>query len=71
MKMESVQDQLKQWGEIMITTDAGETYEIHLGDTKFDLQNRVIVLSSPHAEYIIDGDAIENVKKHYGHKIEN
>ncbi|RKD22636.1 hypothetical protein BEP19_10265 [Ammoniphilus oxalaticus] len=69
MNMESVQEQLKEWGELIITTNAGETYEIHLGDTQFDLVQRTITLTTPEAEFIIDGDAVENVKKHYGHKV--
>ena len=69
MKMEAVREQLTQWGEIIITTSSGEIYEIHLGDTKFDFDQRAIVLTTPEAEIIIDGDAIENVKKHYGHRV--
>ena len=69
MKMESVQEQLTNWGELIITTDAGESFEIHLGDTKFDSNQRTIILSTPEAKFIIDGDAVENVKKHYGHKV--
>lgn len=67
MKLEAVKDQLESWGEVIITTDAGEKYEIHLGDTQFDLSNRTLTLTTPQAEYVIDGDAVENVKKHYGH----
>ncbi|GMA51450.1 hypothetical protein GCM10025857_28070 [Alicyclobacillus contaminans] len=70
MKMEAVQEQLRQWGELIITTAAGESYEIHLGDTAFDVAGRVITLTTPNAVYLIDGDAVENVKKHYGHKLE-
>ncbi|GGJ11959.1 hypothetical protein GCM10010885_21670 [Alicyclobacillus cellulosilyticus] len=70
MRMEAVQEQLQQWGELIITTAAGESYEIHLGDTTFDVAKRVIKLSTPDAEYLIDGDAVENVKKHYGHKVD-
>jgi hypothetical protein len=70
MKMETVEEQLKQWGELIVTTAAGETYEIHLGDTEFDTKSRVIKLTTPQADYIIEGDAVENIKKHYGHKVE-
>lgn len=68
MKMEVVQQQLKEWGEIMITTSGGATFELHLGDTTFDAENRLIMLKSPDAQYVIDGDSVEFVKKHYGHK---
>ena len=69
MKMEAVEKQLKVWGELIVTTDAGDTFEIHLGDTKFDSQNRVITLTTPDAEYLIEGDAIESIKMHYSHKV--
>lgn len=69
MKMEAVQSELQRWGEIMILTAAGEEYEIHLGDTEFDLEQRVIRLKTPEAQYVIHGDAIEAVKKHYGHPV--
>ncbi|MFD1675937.1 hypothetical protein [Alicyclobacillus fodiniaquatilis] len=71
MKMEAVQEQLQQWGELIVTTAAGDSYEIHLGDSTFDLKGRILKLSTPNAEYLIDGDAIENVKKHYGHKVDS
>lgn len=70
MKMEEVYQELKNWGEILITTAAGETYEIHLGDTRFDTENRAILLTTPHANYVIDGDSVEAVTKHYGHPSE-
>ncbi len=69
MKMEAVQAELKSWGEILITTDAGEGYEIHLGDTEFDLQNRVIKLKTPHSDFVIAGDTVASVEKHYGHPV--
>lgn len=67
MKMEFVHKELQAWGEIMITTAAGKEYEIHLGDTQFDFENRVIRLKSPTAEFVIDGDSVEDIQKHYGH----
>ena len=70
MKLETVQKELQSWGEIIITTSSGEVYEIHLGDTEFDLDKRLITLKTPDAVYLIDGDSVENVKKHYGHKVE-
>lgn len=67
MKMEAVQQELQRWGELIITTAAGETYEIHLGDTEFDTQARLIRLRTPEADYVIAGDSVEAIKKHYGH----
>ncbi len=71
MELEAVKRELEDWGEIIITTAAGERYELHLGDTEFDMENRIIKLTTPNAEYSIDGDAVENVKKHYGHRVED
>lgn len=67
MKMELVEQQLKEWGEIMIRTASGSTFEMHLGDTEFDKENRVIRLKSSDALYVIDGDSVESITKHYGH----
>lgn len=67
LKMEIVQKQLQQWGELIITTSAGDEFEIHLGDTEFNTSERLIMLRAPEAEFVIDGDAVETIKKHYGH----
>lgn len=69
MKMEAVFEELRRWGEIMITTDAGETYEIHLGDTEFDLSERVIRLKTPSSDFVIAGDSVASIQKHYGHPV--
>lgn len=71
MKMEIVKAELEQWGELIITTAAGDQYEIHLGDTEFDMQNRLIKLKAPSALHVIDGDSVEAITKHYGHKMED
>lgn len=68
MKMEFVERQLNEWGELLITTAGGATFELHLGDTTFDTENRAIHLKAPDAQHVIDGDSIEFVTKHYGHK---
>lgn len=68
MKMEQVYEALKEWGEIIITTAAGTDYELHLGDTHFDFDNRLITLHTNEAQYIIDGDAVDSITKHYGHR---
>lgn len=69
MKMEAVEKELKSWGELIVSTSSGEVYEIHLGDTTFDTNTRIIKLTTPEAEFMIDGDAVENIKKHYGHQV--
>jgi len=67
VKMEFVEKELKAWGELLIVTSAGQHFEIHIGDTEFDTENRVIRLKSPTAYYVIDGDSVEVIQKHYGH----
>lgn len=67
MKMELVEKELKAWGELLIVTSAGQHFEIHIGDTEFDKENRVIRLKAPTAHYVIDGDSVEVIQKHYGH----
>ncbi|MBP2019022.1 hypothetical protein J2Z79_002438 [Symbiobacterium terraclitae] len=67
MKMEFVQRELQAWGEILITTSGGQHLELHIGDTEFDTENRVIRLKSSNALFVIDGDSVEMIQKHYGH----
>lgn len=69
MKMEAVQQELKNWGELLITTAGGDGYEIHLGDTEFDMNTRMIKLKTPQAEFVIEGDSVESIQKHYGHPV--
>lgn len=69
MKMEQVQKELQRWGEVMITTEAGEMYELHLGDVNFDNEDRVIRFKTGDEEYIIPGDAISTMKVHSSHKM--
>lgn len=71
MKLEAVKQELEDWGEIIISTASGERYELHLGDTEFDLENRVVRLKTPESLHVIDGDSIENVEKHYGHRLDD
>lgn len=70
ISLEKVQESLKSWGEIMITTGAGEVFELHIGDTEFDMENRLIILKSPQARYVIDGDDVSSITMHYGHREE-
>jgi len=67
--MEAVQEELRQWGELLISTDSGKGYEIHLGDTEFDTTARVIRLKTPTADFVIAGDSIASIQKHYGHPV--
>lgn len=68
LKLELVKAELEHWGEIIVTTSAGERYELHLGDTTFDMEQRLIRLKSSDSQFVIDGDSIEAVEKHYGHR---
>lgn len=70
MEMEVVLAELQEWGELIVTTDAGVSYELHLGDTEFDTESRLIRLKTPKAVYLIDGDSVESIKKHYGHPMD-
>lgn len=65
--MELVQKELQAWGEVIITTSGGKTFELHLGDTQFDTEARVIRLQGPSSKYVIDGDSVEVVELHLGH----
>ncbi|MBE3595994.1 MAG: hypothetical protein IMW86_03010 [Hydrogenibacillus sp.] len=67
MKLEFVEAQLKKWGEIILRLDSGETLEIHLGDTTFDYDNRLLHFRGGDALYYIDADKIESLKMHYSH----
>jgi hypothetical protein len=69
MKMEAVHAELKAWGELLITTDAGQGYEIHLGDTQWDFDHRMIRLKTAHSDIVIAGDTVASIEKHYGHPI--
>lgn len=68
MKMELVHKQLQQWGEVIVTTASGQTFELHLGDTEFDFEDRVIRLRVSDGGYWIDGDGIDVVRWHLGHR---
>lgn len=67
MKMELVEKELRAWGEAIIVTSGGQKFELHLGDTQFDMDARVIRLQGPSSKYVIDGDSIEVVELHLGH----
>ncbi len=51
----------------MIVTSAGQKVEIRVGDTEFDYDERVIRLKTPNSLFVIDGDSVESIEKHYGH----
>lgn len=65
MKMEVVHEQLKRWGELIVNTGGGQTFELHLGDTTFDYEKRVFSFRASGAEFIIDGDCVESIQMHF------
>jgi hypothetical protein len=67
MKMETVQAELCKWGEAIITTSSGQTFELHSGDTTFDTEARVIRFKSSSAHFVIDGDSVEVIQLHFSH----
>lgn len=69
MKLNVLEKELKQWGELILTTAEDHVFEIHLGDdVNFDTENDVLHIKTPQATYMIDADSIEYVTKHYAHK---
>src|SRR5690606_41731350 len=67
LKMETVEAELKSWGELMITTAAGDAYESHLGDTVYDYSTRTITPNGPNSQYGIDRACVEAIQTHYRH----
>lgn len=70
MKMELVERQIREWGEVMITTASGQVFELHIGDTRFDFQERLIWLKTTDGGYAIDGDSVDVVRWHLGHPMD-
>lgn len=66
MKMELVQKELQAWGEVIVRTGGGQRFELHLGDSQFDTEARVIRLQGPSSNYVIDGDSVEVIEMHLG-----
>ncbi|WP_054950677.1 hypothetical protein [Numidum massiliense] len=67
MKMEFVKQALDEWGEIIIQTSSGQSFELHTGDTTFDTDQRVIQFTASNAKFFIDGDSVEILKMHFSH----
>ncbi|KYP81321.1 hypothetical protein [Ferroacidibacillus organovorans] len=67
MDVSFLQEELKRWGELIITV-GGSTFEIHGGDNvQFDIQKNIIKFSAPDAQYILNANSIAVVKMHLGH----
>lgn len=70
MRLEQVKAELERWGEIIVTLASGKRFELHLGDSQVDLQNRVIRVTGPSAHYVLDGDQVEQVELHFSHPMD-
>lgn len=70
MRLEQVKAELERWGEVIVTLSSGQRFELHIGDTQFDLHNRLIRITSPAAQFVLDGDQIEHLEMHYSHPME-
>ena len=54
----NVKRALKQSGELMIKVADGQTFELHLHNTKFEDRNKMIVLDAGAETYWINGDEV-------------
>ncbi|MBT9259583.1 MAG: hypothetical protein KM310_07480 [Clostridiales bacterium] len=62
-----LEEELQRWGEVIIRTASGATFELHRGDTKIDHENQIIRFKSADAEWVIDGKSLEVLKMHWSH----
>ena len=53
-----VKSTLVKVGELMIKTADGQTFELHLHNTKFDDASQVITLDAGNETYWINGDQV-------------
>ncbi|CAM3517795.1 hypothetical protein AB1399_05630 [Hydrogenibacillus schlegelii] len=67
MKLDWIEAKLKEWGEVILRLDSGETLELHLGDTTFDHANNLIHFRSGDAIYYVDAEKVESLKMHLSH----
>ena len=55
---EQIKDKLTQAGELMIKVSDGQTFELHLHNTKFDDANKMIELDAGTETYWINADQV-------------
>lgn len=53
-----VKTQLKEAGELMVKVSDGQTFELHLHNTKFNDEGRIIEIDAASETYWINGDEI-------------
>ena len=61
---EQVKSLLQKAGELMIRVADGETFELHLHNTKFDDQKKAIILETGVETYWINADQVVFVWLH-------
>lgn len=69
MKLDVLEKELKQWGELILTVAEDHVFEIHLGDDlEFDHENKLLRITTPNAMHMIAEDSIEIVTRHFAHQ---
>jgi len=56
---ELIKDNLREKGEMMVFTDAGEEHELHLHNVEFLDDDRLLKIDAADEIHWLDGDAIE------------
>lgn len=73
MKLDSdgVKELLNEKGEIIVTMDSGERFELHKWDVSFDeFGDGVMEWDTGDQQFMLDAEAVESVEVHASHKIE-
>lgn len=66
---DNVQAELEEVGEIIVTMESGERYELHLWDTIFQEEAETIRVETAEGYHLLDGGAVENIEIHHSHKL--
>ena len=67
MNAQAVKDELDEAGEIIVFTDAGEEFELHLDDVEYE--NDVFKWDAGDKRWVLDADSIESILVHASHKM--
>lgn len=65
----TVKSELNSAGEILIVTDAGQSFEIHLDDIEFDDESECFRWDNGDERYVLSGDSVESIQVHGSHKM--
>lgn len=63
MVQEELQSALESHGEVIITMDSGQEYELHLGNT--EIEDGRIFVDAITTEYFLDASKVESYYLHY------